>query len=146
MTVTFHRKHESTVVVTFRVDAKLHFGLQLLARKQSRSINSTMEWAIKRLIEDPSQGLIEQGPVGRGPLRNVLEEVWDPEEPDRTVNLAEKFPALLTHDETRTWKAIKEDPSLWTKDGRPDLRRIRSRWDGLKRESAPLRRKSRGSK
>jgi hypothetical protein len=146
MSVTITRQGESTVIVTFRVDAKLHYGLQLLARKQRRSLNSVMEWALTQLTEDPTHGLIEPSPDGKAPRRNILEEVWDQDEADRVINLAQKFPSLLSHEEARVWKAIKENRSLWINARTPDLKKIRGQWETLKDQDKPQRRQTKVTK
>jgi hypothetical protein len=39
--------------------------------------------------------------------------LWDVDDADRFVNLALKFPELLTHDEQVLWKLIRENGYLW---------------------------------
>ena len=133
MAVTIRRRSDSsTVIVTFRFDQKVHFGLELLARKQRRSLNSMVEWAVARLIDDPNEGLTlpNQGPQGL-PIK-ILDEVWDQEEPDRIVNLAQRFPSLLGPNWERVWKGIREDRSLWMDSQTPNIKKIRTQWDALK--------------
>lgn len=55
------------------------------------------------------------GPGHQQPLSlaKVGEELWDPDEADRLVKLAFRYPELLTHEEQVLWKLIRENGSLW---------------------------------
>lgn len=133
MPVSIKKKSDrSTVVVTFRFDQRLHFGLELLARKQHRSLNSVVEWAIARLIDDPNEGLAQASPDGRGRATKILDEVWDQEEPDRIVNLALRYPPLLGPNWERVWKGVREDKSLWIDAQTPNIKKIRTQWNSLR--------------
>ncbi len=39
--------------------------------------------------------------------------LWDPDEPDRVVRLGVCFPDLLTHDEEKICKLVREDDLVW---------------------------------
>lgn len=129
--------------VTVRLDPKLRYLAELAARKQRRTLSSFIEWA----IED-SLGRVEIY-LGSGynndPSRSVADEsnqLWDVDEADRFCKLAQHYPELMTHDEQRLWKLIKElDCSItgekgeqtWRLfiDGRPIYPAIRKLWDSL---------------
>ena len=134
MAVTIRRKSDTSVSVTFRFDQRLYFGLELLARKQHRSLNSQVEAAIAHLLNDPVNGLTVRGPNDTSQPKNILDEVWDFEEADRIVNLGMKFPALLGPDWERVWKTIRDDSKLWKNAQTPDIKEIRRRWDSIRSE------------
>ena len=142
MAVTFMKRNpDRTVVTTFRFDERTYFGLELLARRQHRSLNLQVEFAVARLLQDPVHGL-GVSDSGGAEQRNILDEVWDPDEADRIVILAMKYPTLLGP-WARVWKAISEDESLWTDKGTPVRRLIRRKWETLKQENQTQSRKRR---
>lgn len=118
-----------TVAVSMRLDPRIHFGLTLLARKRCTTLTGVVEWAAARAIADALEGLIER----RGNRSvNILDETWDTDEADRFVKLAQGFPSLLRFEEDRLWKAIRENPELWTEKSGARIRDIRDRWPALR--------------
>jgi hypothetical protein len=95
--------------VTVRLDPKLRYLAELAARKQRRTLSSFIEWAIEDSLNRVD---IYQGSgYNDDHSRTVLEEInqlWDVDEADRFCKLAINYPDLLTHDEQRIWKLIKE--------------------------------------
>ena len=123
-----------STVVTVRLDPRMRYGLDLLARKRLRTMTSVIEWALSRAIEDKENGLF--GPPSNDPSgkpQNLLDEVWDPDESDRFVKLALREPRLLRFEEEQLWKAIRENSEFW-RGGKPNYPAIRQRWDKLKSE------------
>jgi len=100
-------------VVTVRLDPRLRYGVELAARKHRRTASSFIEWAIERALQKMviREGVGEyQGSVT---AEDVLNKVWDVDEPDRFAKLAINFPELLTHEEQILWKLIRECGALW---------------------------------
>ncbi len=119
MTVTYLSKKSD--FVTVRLEPRLRFALDMLARTHRGTMTSILEWALDRAIKDPEHGLPER----------FLDEVWNPYEADRFVKLAMLQPDLLRFKEDLLWQAIKDDASLWR--GRnPDYQAIREQWGKLK--------------
>lgn len=123
--------------LTIRVSPKMKFGLELLSRKQHRTLTSVAEWALDKALNDKSEGLwrIVKSDYGEDSYYSILEEVWDPHEPDRMVKLAVCYPHLLTYEEELLWKLIKESPLLWNFD-EDDFHiidyKIRQCWDTVR--------------
>lgn len=46
-------------------------------------------------------------------MSDVASQLWDVDEADQFVKLALRFPDLLTHDEQKLWKLIRETEDLW---------------------------------
>ncbi len=128
-----------TETVTMRLSPRLKFALDLMARKQHRNFTSVAEWALSRILDDPESGLIVNQ---NGFSYNLMDEIWDPFEPDRFINLAFKQQHLLSYEEEVLWKLIRENGALWegefNKKGKyvwqcePDSLRIealREHWD-----------------
>ena len=96
-------------VVTVRLDPKLRFAAELVARKQRRTLSSLIEWAIEKAV---ATEVINPDPItGEGDTAiQALAKIWDVAEGDRFVKFAEKYPELLNFDEEYLWKIIKETP------------------------------------
>jgi len=88
---------EKTASMTVRLDPKLKYGLEILARKQYRNLSSLVEWALNKALQDKQEGL------------PFLNQIWDVDEADRFIKLAEHSPELLTFDEQKLWKLIDGD-------------------------------------
>lgn len=120
-------------IVTIRLDPRLRYLADLAARKHRRTLSSFIEWAIEESLDRVDLRGAE------GELSTVAQnssQLWDPEEPDRFVFLATKFPDLLTHDEQFLWKYISTEPVL--RGRKPlisDMIAIRESWNHLKRYS-----------
>ncbi|MEK8089909.1 hypothetical protein [Thermithiobacillus plumbiphilus] len=110
--------------VTVRLDPKLKFAAEMAARKQRRTLSSFIEWAVE---ESLSHVVLRTGPGWQEhemlTVAGLVQQVWDPEEPDRLVNLAMHHPDLLTHDEQLVWKVIVQTRAYW-KDWELENRRI----------------------
>ena len=128
-------------VVTLRLTPRIRYGLELLARQQRRTLSSVAEWAFYEAFKTES---IAPSTGEEKTLKEALDDLWDPVEPDRLVKLAQKYPSLLTYEEDLIWKVIKEEPSFWLelKSGtggllgyappQPDMKRIRRLWPAIK--------------
>lgn len=92
---------EKTASMTVRLDPKLKYGLEILARKQYRNLSSLVEWSLNKALSDPEDGLPD------------LDKIWDVYEADRLVKLALYKPELLNFDEQKIWKLIKENGACW---------------------------------
>ena len=98
--------------VTVRLDQKLRYLAELASLKQRRTLSSFIEWA----IEDCLSRLVLKEGGGKDPdqsVSDVASQLWDVDEADRFVKLALRFPDLLTHDEQKLWKLIRETEDLW---------------------------------
>lgn len=101
--------------VNIRVNPKTRFGLELLSRKQHRTLTSVIEWAVELALTDPNNGLWHNKSRGTFVVEPdfILEKVWDPSESDRFIKLAVHYPYLLSYEEEVLWKNIKEESLLW---------------------------------
>lgn len=95
--------------VTIRLDPKMRHLAELASRVQRRTLSSYIEWAI-----EASFSQIQPSPMHQHiSLNDVASALWDVDEPDRFVALASRYPDLLTHEEQRRWKLIRENGHLW---------------------------------
>ena len=99
---------ERSAIVQVRFDQKLRYAVELASRRQRRTVSSFIEWAVQEAIQKVE---IEKDSTTK--VSDALKDVWDPDEADRFVKLASKYPDLLTHDEERLWKAICEYDWVW---------------------------------
>lgn len=99
--------------VTVRLDPKLRYLAELAALKQRRTVSSFIEWAIEDslgrvYLEEAGFGN-EQGTA----IADVAAKLWDVDDADRFAKLALSYPDLLTHEEQKRWKLIRENGYLW---------------------------------
>jgi hypothetical protein len=103
-----------TELVAVRFDPELKYMMELAARVQRRSVANYVEWAVEESLKNVEIHLfgIDDGEPTMLSDRQVRSDLWDPLEPDRFCNLAYIAPNLLTHDEQKLWKFIKEVVSI----------------------------------
>ena len=102
-----------TEVFAMRLDPKLKYLAELAARKQRRSLANFIEWALDEALK--SVKLAESGDFNGHQDLSVHDEankLWDLEQSDRLIKLAESYPDLLTYEEQLIWKAIFEIKSV----------------------------------
>ncbi len=101
--------------VTVRLDPKLRYLAELAALKHRRTLSSFIEWAIEETLRHVK--LREAGTYSdEDPGRTVADDaevLWDVDDADRFAKLALRYPELLTHEEQKRWKLIRENGSLW---------------------------------
>lgn len=99
--------------VTVRLDPKLRYLAELAALKQRRTVSSFIEWAIEDCL---GRVYLEESVFGneRGTsVADVAAKLWDVDDADRFAKLALSYPDLLTHEEQKRWKLIRENGYLW---------------------------------
>ncbi len=104
-------------VLTVRLSPKMKFGLELLSRKQHRSLSAIVQHLLDRELREN--------------LR-LLDQVWDVDERDRVVKLAMHSPDLLDVDEELKWKVIQDDyKRYWRGPKKPNYKAIRADWSAI---------------
>lgn len=139
-------KRSRSEVITIRIDPKLKFAADLVARKQLRSLSNFVELAIEQAVRS-AQIISDPEHEHFVTAYEVLHEIWAAEEMDRFINMALDYPQLLTFEEERIWSVMKDNPLFW-KDGRRmsdayvsrnDLaeqilrKKVREHWETLRR-------------
>lgn len=71
--------------VSIRLEPKTKYGMELLSRKQYRSLNGVFSYIINDAIKKE--------------LDDLVEKVWDMDEAKRLQNLRTHAPHLLTYEE-----------------------------------------------
>lgn len=92
------RKGESTKSETFtiRLTPKLMYGLELLARKQHRTLNGVVQWAIERVLQYKKEGIDYQN-------------LWSADQAERIKILQKHAPHLLTYEEELFLRRLPRD-------------------------------------
>ncbi len=93
--------------VTVRLDPKLNYLCELAARAQRRTKSSFIEWAIDHALKSVDV------PGAQGTMDDHAGRLWDVDEVDRLIALAELAPFLMTHEEQLIWKVIQQVGSFW---------------------------------
>ena len=107
-----HRPTLKTVNLMIRTTPRLKFAVELIARRQCKTYAQVVETAIEHLISDP-RAQLEMSPREGEPPVNVLNVVWDADDAQRFVNLAEQFPRLLSAEERLMWEEINSHPKRY---------------------------------
>lgn len=92
--------------INVRVTPKSRFGIELLARKQRRNLSNVVEWVLQKAMNNPNEGLFELAPNGN--THNLLDILWNVDEFDRLYYMATFQEDLLTYEEERLIKLIRE--------------------------------------
>jgi len=109
-----------TETVTVRLDPKLRYLAELAALKQRRTVSSFIEWAIEDSL---GRVYLQEGGYGNDPGTSVADaaaKLWDVDDADRFAKLALSYPDLLTHEEQKRWKLIRENGFVWKGNRRND--------------------------
>jgi hypothetical protein len=73
-------------------------------------------------------------------VHEIVGEVWHPEESRRFVQLATRYPELLTHDEEVLWDLVSETSELWRSDKHGQraiiYTQLKARWEQLKQAAS----------
>jgi hypothetical protein len=96
-------------------DGLIRFSAELAARKHRRTLSSFIEWATQEALNKTFIG-----GKSNETAAFVAGKVWDISEGRRFVNLATKYPEMLTHDEEVLWRFI-EDLQILRKKGKSGL-------------------------
>lgn len=104
-------KRAVTVNVSMRLDPKMKYLIDLLARDQKRTITGVIEWA---LMKAASQELIIGDGFGDSEnFAQAIDDLWSTDEAIRLVKLAIYRPSLLDYDEMRVWETIRASGYFW---------------------------------
>ena len=93
--------------VTVRLDPKLRYLADIAARSQRRSLSAFVEWAVELALNEVNVKTAEGVYI---PAYDLGDFVWDIDEADRFVKLAIHAPELLSYEEQKVWKLIKQYP------------------------------------
>lgn len=91
-------------VITIRINPKLKFGLELMARLHNRSVAQTVEMAIQRVLEDPFDGIQNLRDVRYE--RDLIEKLWSPHRGERLLRMVLTHPELLSYEEEVLWHKL----------------------------------------
>ena len=115
----------------------------IAARRQRRPLSSYIEWAIEESLAHVQPGYDPSAEFDPPTFKDVANDLWDVDEPDRFIRLAIRYPFLLDHEEQRLWKLICESGCVWkgnhkgengewqwtVKEGSMIWDRLRQHWD-----------------
>jgi hypothetical protein len=103
----------STISVSLRIDPKVKYAIDLLAREQKRTITGVVEWSVMQAIRAHKM----PGYVGNDDealsLYDFLEMAWSPIESHRIVALGTYMESLLTFEESCLYKVVQSTPALY---------------------------------
>lgn len=133
-----------TETLTLRLDPKVKFMIELIARIRRQSITAVVEAAIEETAFDLDAPFFSDGKAETLSLSLAVTEVWSTDESERFINQCYHMPSLLTYEEQRVWETILASPFLlagestvmdtfWEIEGfgRLDRFKIRRFWSNL---------------
>ena len=99
-------------VLSIRIDPRTKYGLELMSRLQRRSVTGVVEWVIQEAFKHE---VFESGQHNDQDisLEDALNWLWRINEVERIVALGAAREQLLTYEEARIWKVLKETTGLW---------------------------------
>lgn len=110
--------------VSFRLEPKVKYAAEIMARQHRRSLASTVEWALLRSLE----GLASPSDEGTAlvTLQELVNTTWSEDDLIRSVNVAFLAPHLATHEESCIKTVIIASPPLFMgpQDGVHELERV----------------------
>jgi hypothetical protein len=139
------RRNLRAETTSIRLDPRLRYLSELACRKQRRSLNSFIEFAIENTLNSVN---IDEGGYNEAPTTfgRVADQLWDVDGCDRFAKLGLRFPELFTYEEQVLWKVLREMPGLWrgrydkydnwyweTTETTLNFGRLREHWDLLKK-------------
>lgn len=101
--------------ITVRLHPKVKYGLDLIARKQRRTLSSVVEWAICNAFDHPDSGLHGEfeNPATGEKSDFILDLLWDADDGMRFIKLAQGSSDWLTYEEELMWDFIKGNARYW---------------------------------
>lgn len=126
-----------TQMVSVRLAPQVRFAADIAARSQRRTVSSLIEVAVATYLStlqvlEPS----DEGTERPVKMTKLVDSLWDPEESDRFVNLAENQRWLLNNEEEHRWKAIREHFDTTGRLTQEQRKKLRGIYDAIKEEVA----------
>lgn len=97
-------KKTNTETISVRLDPKLKYFCDLVARHERRTLSSFVESAISKALDEYRE-------EGKGFVLN--DNLWDVDASDRFAKLAVLAPQLMTFEEQKDWGILNEADFLW---------------------------------
>lgn len=112
------KSEQPSVNVSLRIDPKIKFAIELLAREQKRSITGVVEWAVMQALK----GQQVKTPAGNEiSMLELMDLTWSPDEAERVTMLGIFSPHTLNHEESCIWTIIRSS-GIFLKGMNPDSR------------------------
>ena len=102
-----------TETLTLRLDPKIKFTIELMARIRRQSVTSVIEAAVEAFSVDLDTPVVIEGKREVWSLSHVVSEFWSTDDVARFINMCAFMPELLTYEEQRIWETIKATPQFW---------------------------------
>ncbi|WP_438307615.1 hypothetical protein ACIZ1P_20755 [Pseudomonas guariconensis] len=97
---------KKTETLTLRLDPKMKFAIELLARDQKRTLAGVIEWSIQKSLSRTE--VITGSETGN--LQQLVDVVWSPDDLEKTIYLGLYAEHLLSYEEQCVWNVLKDNP------------------------------------
>lgn len=112
-------------IVHLRLNPKMRFALELMARTENRTVSSLLESLVKKALSNKVQMLPDMPrfnlpimprdkELKTTDLSEALSCAWDTDKMKRFIKMALYFPHLLTHEEETIWTFIRITDFYWS--------------------------------
>lgn len=102
-----------SAVLTLRLTPKVRFGLELMSRVHKETIPEIVANAIAQSLTAEYGGLFVFTEESKERPKNLLELIWDERPSDRLINLAVRYPSVMSRTELAIWQRIRQTPKYW---------------------------------
>lgn len=121
-------------VLSLRIDPRLKYGLDLLARQQRRSVTGVVEWVIGETFRKEP---INDADGRERAFSEAVEVLWSENELERLLKLWFFYPSLLSYEESRMVNVLLRSWDLWVKGANQAYNRFKwfevlPKWELLK--------------
>lgn len=123
--------------LTVRLAPKARYMIELLARKQRRTISGVVDWLIWKAVNDPGDGLFKE--YDEGKLLPLVDRLWSVSEFERIRLLQKYYHELMTFEEEMTMRIINLENRFWwsvddpdVNERSPNLPLIDKNWEAIK--------------
>lgn len=107
-------KLNRSVIVQARLNPKLHFSAELVARLESRTLSSFIETTMNSYLKNYRLGLaIDEDSDKEATLMELIDRLWDPDVVVRFVKVALLLETYLTSKEQDLWAFMLDTRYFW---------------------------------
>lgn len=94
-----------------RLDPRLKYALELLARAHRRSISGAVEWCVDKALKEE---VVEDYHGRSSNLYDAAFELWDVDPLQRLVAINLLAPRLATFEEAQAFRILQDTTALWS--------------------------------
>jgi hypothetical protein len=99
-----------TDALSIRIDPRMKYGLELLARHQRRAVTGVVEWTLSEAFKSETIAAPQGVTIN---FDQIVRLTWSENEIERVLALYFNFPTLLSYEESRVVNTLLRTYDLW---------------------------------